>query len=448
MSHNIDTYENSDWFDLIAEKERHSATDNLIRSIYLERTAWSARKNAHNDKIRCCYATLRVNDEATLAWQTLLNYLAQNTDLLSIEPVFPTIGPQSGNTYLDALLHLAIYCGFWKRPLEDWSSESEDRREQFSSLARHLLANYFVPKFMDEAWFEGFTKIGEQRRNWFRHIGDGQNIRNSDSAIRLTKMAAHHFLKAPPEGSIVSAMRYGQVLGLGGNAFLAEAISDSKLGIVLPYEEFWESVVHFLVNHPRTDVGRVSPIIDYIFDRKFGEYPPSANPDFADAIEPTFSMKGRKMEPLWERVEAWHEELSREEKRGKASWEPSGLKSLEVSEPDRQKQMMYWTVRELCDSYALQKEGREMRHCVFTYRAGCLKGKTSIWSVRVRQNEALQYQRLLTVEVDNHRRAVVQVRGKCNKTLGSFKGKERMQTAGQILRRWAREQKLSIACSL
>ena len=126
ISYIMYTNESSDWFDLAAEKERHSVTDTTIRSIYLERTAWSARKKAYNEKIRCCYSTLRMNEGAIFAWQSLLNDLGRKTDLLSIEPVRPTIGPQPVNTYLDALLHLAMCCDRWKTP--SGGLESRNRR--------------------------------------------------------------------------------------------------------------------------------------------------------------------------------------------------------------------------------------------------------------------------------------------------------------------------------
>ena len=444
----IDTNKQSFWFDFAKEQERHRPADALIRSIYSDKAAWSARRRACADKIRSCYGTLRDDPEASFAWQSLLNLATSEERFLTVEPVFPSIGPQPGNTYLDALLHLAMNYPRWVRPLETWQSDSTEPRERFSSLVRHLISNYFTPLFMDEAWFEGFSLEGESHREWFGHIGGGENIRTANLPMRFTKLAAHCFLQAPSGGSIVSALRYGQVLGLGGDAFLASAISESKLRTILPDEEFWESVIHFFVNQPNLDCNRVSPIVDFIYDRKFGDFPAPSEATFSDAIEPTFSMKGRKLDALQARVLEWHEALAREAKRGKANWEPSGFSPFVASEPDNQNRLTHWIIRELGDSFALQREGAEMRHCVFSYRAGCKSGKTSIWSVRARFDDTAQYQRLLTVEVDNLRRAIVQVKGKCNKSLSSFVGKERMKKAGEILRRWAREQKLSIVCSL
>ena len=445
---NIFTNAARDSFQFEEERSKHEAADRLIRSIYLERTPWSARKAAINDKMRCAYATLRRCDEATFAWQSLLNHPQILSEFLSIEPVMSAIGPQAGNTYLDALLHIALRYQDWVRPLEDWEPQTADPREGFAALVRHLFARFPAPRFMDESWFKGFTAEGELHRIWFLHIGGGQNIRTAECPIRLTKMAAHNFLSAPLQSSIVGALRYGQVTGLGGSMFLAEAIAESKLGIILPDETFWESVIHFFVNCPKLEATRVCAIIDYLYDRKFGEFPPTEGMDFGDAIEPTMTMKGRKLEPLWERVSSWHEALAREEIRGKVSWESSGFKPLHVSETDSSKILHHWSVVELCDSLSLQKEGSEMRHCVFTYRPGCVKGKTSIWSVRHRPEGGVKNTRLLTVEVDNSRHAIVQVRGKCNKSFSALRSKERMRTAGAMLKQWARERHLGIACSL
>ena len=41
----------------------------------------------------------------------------------------------------------------WVRPLSSWKVTSHNRRRQFSSLIRHLLARYPVPAFMDSVWF-------------------------------------------------------------------------------------------------------------------------------------------------------------------------------------------------------------------------------------------------------------------------------------------------------
>src|SRR5438046_1350880 len=100
-------------------RELHQAADARIRAIYEKRAAWGALQAAHQDKLRCAYATVNAEDRAALAWQRLLNHLGHRTPLLAVEPVVPYLGPQAGNTLLDALLQLALRSSEWLRPLED-----------------------------------------------------------------------------------------------------------------------------------------------------------------------------------------------------------------------------------------------------------------------------------------------------------------------------------------
>jgi hypothetical protein len=160
-------------------------------------------------------------------------------------------------------------------------------------------------------------------------------------------------------------------------------------------------------------------------------------------------MKGRTAAALQKRVEEWHEYLAKESKRPRTRWESCGIEPFEVEERDPASgTMSHWTILEICDSKALHEEGREMRHCVSTYGAACLRGATSIWSLRIRPVKEARSRRLLTIEINNARRAIVQVRGRCNQSVGAMRGSHRMRLASEMLRRWAREQRIAVACSL
>ncbi len=449
-------------------EDLHRSADALLRSIYEKRVAWSALPTAYEQKMRGAYACMKEDSGAAAAWQRLLNHLGLRTGLLSVEPAIPALGPQPGNTGLDALLHLALRYEDWLRGPEEWAPEGgggewasgraggtglrshdsrlstrDSTRFQIGGLARHLLTCYEVPAFMDAAWFEGFTEQGRLHRDWFVHIGTGGNVRTAGGPVRLTKMAAHHFVQAPEGFSITQALRWGQTLGLGGDEYMGRAIAESRLAAVQPDEPFWESVIHFFVNNPQMDRGRIGPIVDFLHYQKFGE-----QPDNSDAPEPNMTMKGRTLAALQKRVEEWHEALARDARKPPRSWEPTGIESFRAEERDIYGTLNEWVVVELLNSRALQEEGREMRHCVFTYAAACMRGTTSIWSLRVRSAGEGKMRRLLTIEVDNARRAIVQVRGRCNKSLGALKNRGRMRIAGEMLRRWAQESRLSIHCSI
>lgn len=431
--------------------ELHRPTDTLIRSVYEKKTAWGALASAYQQKLKCIHATLKEDPSSTEAWYRLVLPLGARSALLSVEPVVSFLGPQPGNTCLDALLHLALRHEAWLEAPETWTVPQSPLRSQFASLVRHLFCRYATPEFMDTAWFEGFSLEGDQHRDWFLHVGSGQNIRTANLPVRLTKMAAHRFLEAPRDVSIVAALRWGQTCGIGGDEALARAIAETKLGRMLPDEPFWASVIHFFVNNPCLELSRIGPVVDFIGHQRFGEramgFPAQPfNP--ADAAEPDLTMKGRTLPALWKRVEEWHALLAKESRRVCAPWEPSGIESFETEEREPHGGVNTWVIVELLTGRALLEEGSEMRHCVRSYAEACTRGTSSVWSLRVRPMKETRSRRLLTIEVNHARRAIVQVRGRCNQNLGQMRGSSRMRQAGQMIRRWAREQRLSIACSL
>jgi hypothetical protein len=86
-----------------------------------------------------------------------------------------------------------------------------------------------------------------------------------------------------------------------------------------------------------------------------------------------------------------------------------------------------WTILELLDSCALQTEGRAMHHCVYSYADRCRRGETTIWSLRLRVKG--HEKRIMTIEVDPHRRSIIQARAKCNRRPGG--------RSAEIVRQWA-----------
>ncbi len=441
----------SDPSDLEIQVSIHQNADHLIRSLYTGKTGWSAKRAALELKLRAAYTTLSENPEASLAFERILNQIRSQTKLLSIEPIVPAFGPAAGNTALDALLHLARLSERWVRPVENWQASAEDTaREQFASLVQHLFARYPVPAFFETAFFEGFSGAGERHRRWFLHLGDGRNLRRTpDLPVRLTEKMAHFALLAPADSTVVTALRYGQVRGLGGTPELAFALADSRLRDLLPDEPFWESVIHFFINSADGPLAQIAPLVDFVFCQRYGDtlkFYVDGTLDLSDAPEPDFSMKGRRRHALKAKMEEWHEGLARDAKRPKSSWEASGLKPFTVEEPDPSGVLCEWTIVELRDTQALMAEGREQRHCVFTYANGCKNGGTSIWSLRVRGVQDKAARRLLTIEVNLHKRAIVQVRGRCNLTPSQFRAAGRMGTGRKLLRFWAQREKLSLAC--
>ena len=133
-------------------------------------------------------------------------------NLFSLQPAIPGLGPQTGNTFVEGLAELARHYRHWMRPLSDWQPDAHNPRHQFTSLARHLVARYDIPAFMDAAWFQGRSAQAYQRQSWFLHMAAGRNIRTADIPVAFSKGMAHHFLQAPPHYTIEEALRWGQII--------------------------------------------------------------------------------------------------------------------------------------------------------------------------------------------------------------------------------------------
>jgi hypothetical protein len=384
-------------------------------------------------------AASREPRQARDAFLQLLLHVEGRTRLLSTQAAIPQFGVQSGNTFIEGLAALARNNERWTRPLTSWEPRSYNARRQFSSLARHLLAQYPVPLFMDSVWFKGQTAEAAKQQEWFLAIGKGKSVRQLDLPFSLTKRMAYHFLQAPPDCSVEAALRWGQVIGLGGTSRLVHAILGSRLGTVFEHDEFWITVIHWLIENPLFDPAQVGPLIDYIHRQKFEPQEIRVAPSKWEVRppDPDFSLKGRTAASLLRQMQEWHGRLRKEPNRPDLSWPPSGIGMFEWTEgAPESNTFRRWTVMELLSRRELFEEGRAMRHCVASYDNSCAFGGTSIWSLGV-ERIAGRRKRAVTIEVTNRSKVICQARGKANR----LPGEKEMG----LLRRWAAQEELALA---
>jgi PcfJ-like protein len=372
------------------------------------------------------------------AYERLLRHVQSRTSLLR-----PTDQVRDGKTLLNGgLLALALHHADWLRPVEAWLPTTHKAWPQFTSLAHHLFSRYTVPPFMTSVWFDQPPGEFLPQHGWYKHLGLGQSIRTAGLPLRLTKAMAHLFTQAPHHYTAVAALRWSQVRGLGGDEALARAILGSRLGKVLENEEFWESVLHFMVNHPSLDLAQVGPVVDFLQHQKFewregvsaegvfGKLPPP---------RPDYTMKGRTVASILRQVEEWHKQLSREPHQPSLSWRHSPFRDFRLVEgSETLGDMRVWTISELLTGRALFLEGQAMRHCAATYSERCAKRRTSIWSMQVENQRGRR--RVLTIEVDLPKRTICQARRKCNRLP---KAVER-----EVMERWAAQEGLKVSESI
>jgi hypothetical protein len=435
----------------LAEARRHSRRPGeTIQAIERGQVARDELRSRALERIFDLFAALGPVAPAREALLRLLLHVEARAKLLATEPVFRHLGNEPGNSYLEALATLAGHHRDWLRPVEEWRPDSHSPRRQFGSLARHLLGRYPVPAFMDAAWFVGNRVEAAHQQGWFRHIGVGQNIRTAAGVpFPLTKRMAHHFLEAPDDSPIEAALRWGQVLGMGGEEPLVRAVVATRLGEEFEHEAFWATVLQFFVNNPMLDTACVGPIVDYVHHQKFVPREivgPDGQALPAEPPQPEFSMKGRTVPALLARVEVWHAQLAREARQPGDRWAPSGIAGFHRVEGDAKSgNVLSWSIREVLTRQELITEGKALNHCVRSYARSCLKGTISIWSLQMEDCQQSAGRHVMTIAVQNKGRVINQARGKANALPGSTKGGDRLRRAGAIMRQWAEQEGLSIA---
>lgn len=251
----------------------------------------------------------------------------------------------------------------------------------------------------------------------------GQNIRTADVPMRITKRMAHLLLQQrDAHHTIVQALRKVQYEAYGGNPSSARELAHGPLGETFDNEEFWATVVQFLANQPFLDRSYLNPIIDYIRNQKFTPrrvLQPDGTEVKAPPLHPNFCMKGRSINKLIRQVDLWHQELTGMEDVEFETWQSSGFREFEhVSLDPEIRRNIQWTVHELITSQQLYAEGRIMHHCAGSYTKRCTAGEKSLWSLRALDLDAAEEhqvrEHVLTIEVDNQKKAVVQNAGKFN----------------------------------
>lgn len=380
--------------------------------------------------IKAALEELADNRQRQEAFLELLSCVRSRTVLLKPIPRHGTQGWVGPVFLINRLKNLATRQSHWIRPIDSWRPPKYNLRPVFRALAHHLLAYYPMPAFMDSAWDVENGADAFRQQSWFIRLGRGTALRALNLPLELTRSMEHHTRHAPDHYTPYQALRYGEVKGLGGGEKLAREVAIGPLGRRIEHFGFWRTVLQFFVANADLSLEHVNPIIDFIQANKFGgeEIQTEHGLRRRNPLWPEFSMKGRTLNSILRLVTEWHSDLAVTAPGKRFAWKPSGIKAFQFleyrqdEEHDRE-----WSIHELLDSGALHVEGKVMRHCVYSYADRCRRGETTIWSLRLRVNG--EEKRMVTIVVNPCRRAIIQIRAKCNLHPGS--------RSREILQQWA-----------
>lgn len=329
--------------------------------------------------------------------------------------------------YLRAIFQMAMHYTWMQRPFKTWVKKSYNANRQFKSFLHHCFVKYEMPTFMNSAWFnvENNIQIG-----WFIDIGRGHNIRKCGFLpIEVTKKMSHYFMQAPSNFTVDQALRWAQVIGMGGNEALANNIISSQLGRNrFMHEKFFKTVIHYFIQNAgmlaREKMHELVDYLSYIFGN-----------------DNTYSIKGRSIQNLIQLSDEWHIAGYHARTLGSPEdWSQCGIKEYKLEIPVKVEEEVvivsktYYLV-ELLSAEALVEEGKKMRHCVGSYASICAKKRSAIFSLRLK-TELGKEKRLGTIEVDLKSKSIVQAKAKCNAKI--------TPKAKKVLSDWANLENLTI----
>jgi hypothetical protein len=291
------------------------------------------------------------------------------------------------------------------------------------AIVRHVFAAFPVPAHLESVWL-GFERLDptelELRRNWYLDVAQGRSLYKCRTKGILTKLETHRFLNPGARLGFSEALWYAVARSYTENLGDALRIASSKVARN-DVNPFWRDVARFFCANP-ISLTEINDICDFLEDRL--------------RENERYSLSGRTLNSLRAQMTRWHRDLALVRRIGGGSWPGSPLPDWTWKEThdDQPKKNVRWTVTQIKTGDALAEEGRQMRHCVYSYKQLCLSGRRSIWSLEAHGHG--RPKRVLTMEMTSENE-VIQARGFANRSASSAEL--------SVLRRWAIAHNLELS---
>lgn len=308
-----------------------------------------------------------------------------------------------------------------------WRPDGKGLTTAYRSLLAHVLGRCRISQHLWDMTlvYDGLgAKSAKRTMRFVAHLARGCSPRGLVGGELvpppLSRRMLHLLVNPPRPMPLVAVARRAQVLGYGGTEALARCLKGTHLAEFRCHEEHWATVIHWLCRQSDLHLRDVGPFIDLFAARLAAGAP--------------VSIKGRTVTSMRRLVREWHCELAQIREFEHMDFRPAGLTGGAWTVKRQVNGAIVpferWSMQEILTARDLVVEGRAMRHCVASYRDLVISGRASIWSLTCND------QRRLTLEVDNRRQAIVQVRGRANRMPRGGEGK--------FIRAWARRNRLEL----
>lgn len=312
-----------------------------------------------------------------------------------------------------ALANLSRFSDRFVRDPETWAGFEGCLAGAIASLAQHLFGRYRIPPFLAKAWY-AVDDRGELKRKWYVAHAQGGSFRSVAPELQMTRAMEDVFLKTADHLEIAAGLRRAELVSLGADPPLIEAVMATLLAFELENAEFWRSLLLLLTAfRSRLPLHQVGPMVDFLHAIRHQRVEARGETGMViiEPPRPDFSLRGRTLTSLLRLVSAWHRGL--EVPNGSdftwSSSDATGM-SFAVEPRDPEAPLVRFEIRELTSASTLAWEGRRLGHCVAVYARKCLVRQASIWSLRRFVGDG-PARPIATIEVDPNRRRIVQLRG-------------------------------------
>lgn len=363
-----------------------------------------------------------------------------------------------------------LYTNYGERAVRGMSAfnrslKTKDIGKITLAVAQHMFGMYSTPKHLQACWTgvntgsaghwtqrgaeaehinNAFTKMRELQRNWFICVATGGSLYKEHTKAFLTKKETHRFLTCAFDVTFDEALIYALAASHTDDIGIQTRLFKSKLAKkqVINFGEqryvpvtalsrieeenapFWRDVVRYFAQHP-VSINLLNDLIDYLTAMR--------------GQDQNYNMKGRTIDSLTSQMQQWHRDLGRVKRMGNRTWAGVPVADAEYLNEGRDPKCD-WSFVQIKTSKMLADEGNKMHHCVYSYQTHCISGRTSIWSMKRRFSGAgANYERAITLEVNNNEGSIVQIRGYANR-LATDRELE-------VIRTWAAENGLRVARS-
>ena len=328
------------------------------------------------------------------------------------------------------------------REFETWKiPKSKTDAVLFKSLVMHLFVKYRIPKSVEQDIYNyGFIHHGlsDFRLKLMLHVIKGKGIHKlEDLKFGLNSKMNFHFHNAPLQFDARKSVWWAKARGKGASYSMATKMVDNlcfygELNWVAWYDDF----IFFINRIPEVPQKELNLIFDFLINQKHSDKKIRI-PNYEDeisipALYPEFTFKGRTLASVMKFVDKWNTYVKMFKEAGILGvFKTSPVQPFKVK---HHKNVIRF--RQIKSLKELVLEGTLMNHCVGTYGEYCVRGESSIWSVR----EVFQHRKtkkLLTIEVEEKEKRISQINGKNNR----FAKDHEMQW----IKTWAEREGLTIA---